>query len=97
MWQVPRYNEGTSSSRRTHLKAPTLLDLGGISGDLINFSSTNGALLAVKGTEEDNDSYFVGLTRHCGYSPITKNKFLHCVELTWKHPLRWIEAAFQVT
>jgi hypothetical protein len=35
-----------------HLEAPMPLDRGGISGDLTGLSSTNGALRAVKGTEE---------------------------------------------
>ena len=34
MCQVPGYNEHSSSSRLTHLNAPTPLDRGGISGDL---------------------------------------------------------------
>ena len=29
--------------------------------------------------------------------PVTMNTVLHRVELTWKHPRRWIEVAFQVT
>ena len=55
------------------------LDLGGISGDLTNFSSTNGALRAVKGTVEGNES-LVGLTGHRSKSLITKSTFLHRVE-----------------
>jgi hypothetical protein len=47
MWQVPRYNEHSSSSRLTHLDAPTPLDRGGISGDLTDFSSAYTALRAV--------------------------------------------------
>ena len=37
------------------LEAMTPLDRGGISGDLTDISSTNGALRAVKGTEEGNE------------------------------------------
>jgi|AntAceMinimDraft_5_1070358.scaffolds.fasta_scaffold19461_3 hypothetical protein len=44
---VPRYNERSSSSRLTHLDAPTPLDRGGISGDLTEFSSAYTALRAV--------------------------------------------------
>jgi hypothetical protein len=43
-----------SSSRLAHLEAPTPLDRGDITGDLTDSSSTNGALRAVKGTEEGN-------------------------------------------
>ena len=71
----PRYNEGSFSSRLTHLKAPTPLDRGGISGDLTEFSSIYTALRAVKGTEEGNESH-VDLTQHCGKSPVTTNTVL---------------------
>jgi hypothetical protein len=47
MWQVPRYNEHSSSSRLTHLDAPTPLNRGDISGDLTDFSSAFTALRAV--------------------------------------------------
>jgi hypothetical protein len=69
------------------------LDRGGVSGDVAVFSSTNGALRAVKGTEEGNKSH-VGLTRHFGKYPVTKSTVLHRVELTWMHPCRWIEVVF---
>jgi hypothetical protein len=36
----------------------TQLDRGGISGDLTDFSSTNVALRAAKGTEEANELHF---------------------------------------
>jgi hypothetical protein len=35
----------------------TPLDRGGISGDLTDFSFTNGVVRAVKGTEEGNESH----------------------------------------
>jgi hypothetical protein len=54
------------------------LDRGGISGDLTDFSSTNVALRAVKGTEEANVMH-VDLTRHCDESPVTKNAVLRRV------------------
>ena len=72
------------------------LDRGNIFGDLADFSSINGPLRAVKGTEERDESH-VNLTRHCGKSPATMNKVLHRVYLTWKHPCRWIEVIFPVT
>jgi hypothetical protein len=37
-------------------------DRGGISGDLNNFSTTNGALCKVKGTQEGNESH-IDITR----------------------------------
>jgi hypothetical protein len=55
LWRVPRYNERSSLSRLTHLEAPTPLDRGVFSGDLSDFSSTNVALRAAKGTEEANE------------------------------------------
>jgi hypothetical protein len=96
LWQVSRYNEQGSSLRLSHLEAPTPLDRGDISGDLTDFSSINGPLRAVKGTEERDESH-VNLTRRYGKSPATMNKVLHCVYLTWKHPRRWIEVIFPVT
>ena len=39
-----------------HLEAPTPLYLGDISDDLTVFSSTNGALRAVKGTKKGSES-----------------------------------------
>jgi hypothetical protein len=63
------------------METPAPLDLGGISGDLINFSSTIGALRAVTGTAEGNGSY-VPLTQRCGKSPVTMRELLHLVELT---------------
>jgi hypothetical protein len=44
-------------------------DLGGISGDKTNFSSTNGALRAVKGTQDGNDSH-EDLIRQCDKSHV---------------------------
>ena len=89
-------NEQGSSSCLSHLEAPTPLDRGDFSGDLTDFSSINGPLRAVKGTEERDESH-VDLTRHCGKSPATMNKAIHCVYLTWKRPRRWIEVIFPVT
>jgi|AntAceMinimDraft_1070359.scaffolds.fasta_scaffold287409_1 kynurenine formamidase len=63
-----------SSSRCTHLEAPTPLDRGGISGDLIDLSSTIGSLRAVKETKQGNESR-VGPNRHCGKSSVTKTQF----------------------
>ena len=63
---------------------------------LTDFSSINGPLRAVKGTEERHKPH-VDLTRHCGKSPVTMNKALHRVYLTWKHPRRWIFVIFPVT
>ena len=96
MWQVPRNNEHSFSSRLSHLEEPTPLDRADISGDLTGFSSTNGALRAVKGTEEGNE-FYDDLTRHCGKSLVTMNTVLQCAQLTWKNPHRWIEVAFQAT
>jgi hypothetical protein len=56
----------------------------------------NGLLRAVKENEERHESH-IDLTRHCGKSPVTMNKVLHRVYLTWKHPRRWIEVIFPVT
>ena len=89
-------NEQDSSSRLCHLEAPTPLDRGDISGDLTDFSSINGHLRAVKGTEERDESH-AKLTRHCGKSHATMNKVLHRIYLTWKHPRHWIEVIFLVT
>ena len=72
------------------------MDGDNISGDLTDFSSINGALRAVKGTEERDESH-VNLTRHCGKSAVTMNKVIHRVYLTWKRPRRWIEVIFPVT
>ena len=46
-----------SPSRLSHLEEPTVLDRGGISGDLTRLFSTNGALSAVKGTEKCNEAH----------------------------------------
>jgi hypothetical protein len=70
-----RYNERSSSSRLTLLKAPTPLDRGGFSCYLTDFSSTNVALRAAKGTEEANELHF-DLTRYCGKTPVTMNAVL---------------------
>ena len=48
---VARPSLHSSSSRLTHLEAPTPLHRGESSGDLTDFSSTNGALRAVKESE----------------------------------------------
>jgi hypothetical protein len=66
------------------------LNRGDISGDLTDFSSINGPLRAVKGTEEHDESH-VDITRHCGKSEVTMNKVLYRFYLTWKKPRRWIE------
>jgi len=55
----------------TYLEAPTPLDRGDISGDLTNFSFTNGALRAVKVTEECDESH-VNLTQYCGKSSLQR-------------------------
>jgi hypothetical protein len=89
-------NEQGYSSRLSHLEAPTPLDRGDVSGDLSDFSSMNGPLRAVKGTEERDESHF-SLTRHCCESAIAMNKVLHRVYLTWMQPRRWVEVIFQVT
>ena len=89
-------HEHGSSSRLSHLEAPTPLDRGDISGDLTDFFSMNGPLRAVKGTEERDESH-VYLTRTCGKFAVTCIKVIHRVYLTWKHPRRWIEVIFQVT
>jgi hypothetical protein len=78
------------------LEAPTPLDRGDFSGDLTDFSSINGLLRAVKGTEERDDSH-VDLARHYSESKVTMNKVLHRIYLTWEHPRRWIEVIFPVT
>jgi len=96
LWQVRSHNEHGYSSRLSHLEAPTPLDRGDISCDLTDFSSINGPLRAVKGTEERDESH-VHLTRHCGKSAVTMNKVIHRVYLTWKRPRRWIEVIFSVT
>jgi hypothetical protein len=54
------------------------LDRGGTSGDLTDFSSTNVALHAVKGTEKANESDD-DLNRNCGESPVTTNAVLYRV------------------
>ena len=72
------------------------MDRGDISGDLSDFSSINGPLRAVKGTEERDESH-VDLAHHCSESAFAMNKVLYRVYLTWKHPRRWIEVIFPVT
>jgi len=89
-------NEYSSSSHLTHLKAPAPLDRGGISENLTDFSSTNVTLRAAKGTEEAKELH-VDLTRHFGKTPVTTKTVLRRIELTWKHPHRWIKVVFQVT
>jgi hypothetical protein len=63
-------------------------DRAGISGDLTDFASTNGALRAVKGTQKGNESHD-DLTRQCGKSPVATNTVFHSTHLTWKHPHYW--------
>ena len=75
------------ASRLAHLKVPAPLDRGEISGDLTDFSSINGALRAVKGTQEGDESH-VDLTRYCSKSSDTSNSVLHRVWHTWKHRRR---------
>jgi len=79
--KVFRYNERSSLSRLTHLEALTPLHRGEISGDLTELSSTNGALRAVKGTQEGDESH-VDLTWHCSKSTVTTNTVFHRVRLT---------------
>ena len=66
------------SSRLAHLKVPAPLDRGEISGDLTDFSSINGALRAVEGTQEGDESH-ANLTQHCGKSLVATSVVLHCV------------------
>jgi len=84
--------------KKTYLHAPTPLNRRGISGDLTDFSSTNGALCAVKRTQEGNESQ-IYLTRQCVKSSVTTSKVHHRIQLTCKRPRRWteIEVTFQVT
>ena len=84
-WRVPRYN--AHSSRRVYLtwKHPTPLDRGEKSGNLTSFSSTNGALRAVKRTKEC-DKLHDDLIRRRGKFPVTTRTVLRRVYLTWKHP-----------
>jgi hypothetical protein len=96
LWQVRSYFEQGSSSRLTHLEAPTSLDRVDISGDLTDFFSMDRPLLAVKGAEELDESH-VDLTRRCCKSAVTMSKVLHRVYLTWKNPRRWIEVITHVT
>jgi hypothetical protein len=76
-----RYYKQGYSSRLSHLKAPTPLDRGDISVDWNDFSSINGPLRAVNGTEELDESH-VDLTRHYGKSAVAVNKVIHRVCLT---------------
>jgi hypothetical protein len=69
IWKFSRYNKHDPLSRRTHLKAPTPLDRGGISCEMTDFFSTNGALHAAKGTEEGDEPH-VSLTRCRGKSKL---------------------------
>jgi hypothetical protein len=96
LWHVRSHNEHGYSLRLSKQKAPTPLYRGDISGDLTDFSSINGPLRAVKGTEERDESN-IDLTRHCGKSAVTMSKLIHRVYLTRKHPRRWIEVIFPVT
>jgi hypothetical protein len=68
-------------SRLSHLKAPTPLARGDISGELTYFSSINGPLRSVKGTEERDESH-VDLSQHFGKFAVAMNKVLHRVYLT---------------
>jgi hypothetical protein len=96
LWQVRGCKEQGYFSRLSHLEAPTPLNRGDISGDLTDFSSINGPLRAVKGTEEC-DKLNVDLNQHCGKSTVAMHKVIHRVYHTWKHLRRWIEVMFQVT
>ena len=62
----------------SHLEAPTPLDRGDILVDLTDFSSINGPLRAVKGTEKRDESHD-DLIRHCGKFAVTMNKLIHRV------------------
>ena len=57
------------------------LDRGDTSDDLTDFSSINGLLRAVKGTEERDESH-VDLVQQNGKSAVTINKVLHGIYLT---------------
>jgi hypothetical protein len=57
------------------------LDRGDISGDLTDFSSINGPLRAVKGTEERDENHD-DLTRHCCKTTVEMHKVIHRVYLT---------------
>ena len=61
-----------------------------------DFSSSNGALCAVKATPESDESH-ADLTRLYGESLVASSAVLHVVYLTWKYTRRRIEATFQVT
>jgi hypothetical protein len=63
-------------------------DRGGISGDLTDFSSTNGALHAVKVKGECDESHS-DLTRHRGKFSVATSTVLHRITLTWTRPRRW--------
>ena len=65
------------SSRLAHLKVPAPLDRGEISGDL---TSINGALRAVKGTKEGDESH-ANLTQHCSKSLVTAQFFIALLRL----------------
>ena len=54
------------------------------SGDFTDFSSTNGALCAVKRTAEYEDSHF-NLTPYHGMAPVITSTILFRVYHTWKH------------
>jgi len=56
----------------------------------------NGPLLAVKKTEERDESH-VDFIRHFGKSAVAMSTVLHRDYLTWKHPRRWIEVIFPLT
>ena len=56
------------------------MDRADISGDLTDFSSTNGAFRAVKGTKEGDESQS-DLTRLRGSSPVTNNAVIFRVNL----------------
>jgi hypothetical protein len=72
------------------------LNRAGISGDLTDFLSSNGAFRAVKGAAENNESN-AGLARQCGKSPVATGKLFCRVEFTEKHSGRRIKLVFQVT
>ena len=54
---------------------------------MTDFSSTNGALCAVKRTEECDETQ-VDLTRHYVKSSVIMSAVLCRVYFTWKHPMK---------
>ena len=77
-------------------KHSTPLDRGDISGALTDFSSTNGALCAVKRTKECDKSH-VDLTRCYGKCSVTTSAVLRRVYPHGSTPRSKIEVEVQVT